>query len=349
MVATESKTYFPDSLKAAYSHGLETIYALETIDVKSVRRMSEKAPAKPEAMIVHEEIEENQLDFDLGVGFRSWIIPTLLSEPIQILDLKKPLERQLLDKCIGTLGELVQAVNHLPASLGHGNIEDIRRSLARYIAGKSQDKTHFIDFLSLIKCLYGDFDAKKVYAALAPKGLGEWIVLTPLDKVDLKKASLEVRLNWIQETKHHIRSEKKQAFLQQQFFIWCQTWVKPWLIKRNGFGTQEEIEALLILRSSDEQTAEQVLVLLRDMIVYETFLPCYEGVFAADARLLNYLRSILKKKSTYYCSSYANYSVSELTHLIYQEMVRDWSSVTPEIIQKALSLFFPIPTNITVR
>jgi hypothetical protein len=120
-----------------YSHGLESIYKIETIDVKSIRKLSDSKPKVPTILL--EEGEDHQLSFDFGPSFRSWISPITLLEPLQVLGLPKPIEKMLNEKEFRSVGDL-QSGRLKEVGLGQGHVEDIQLSLGRYLAGKTSQE-----------------------------------------------------------------------------------------------------------------------------------------------------------------------------------------------------------------
>lgn len=90
-VRTPDLQSFEGTYKTAYSHGLEAIYALENVDLKSIRRISDAQeseplqPKSPPRPLQPLEAPEPQLELDLGDGYRSWIESFVLQEPIHVL------------------------------------------------------------------------------------------------------------------------------------------------------------------------------------------------------------------------------------------------------------------------
>lgn len=78
---------FEETYKSAYSHGLEAIYALESVDIKSVRPLQDPisntttSKKKFDHSIWVEDV--SQLEFDFGVGFREWVEPFALAKRSQ--------------------------------------------------------------------------------------------------------------------------------------------------------------------------------------------------------------------------------------------------------------------------
>ena len=72
--------------KTAYSHGLEAIYAIENVDLRTLRKLQQnpleelRPTPKPQRKVPG---LENQYQLELGSGFRCWIAPFFKKEPIQ--------------------------------------------------------------------------------------------------------------------------------------------------------------------------------------------------------------------------------------------------------------------------
>jgi hypothetical protein len=98
---------FEETYKSSYSHGLEAIYALETVNVRSIRRL-QAPPAQPPPLRAPCVLPmAPQLEFDFGASFRAWLEPFLLDEPIQVLGLSRHAEKCLLEQRKERLRDLI--------------------------------------------------------------------------------------------------------------------------------------------------------------------------------------------------------------------------------------------------
>lgn len=308
----------------AYSHGLESIYKLECIDLKSVRKFSaveEKPIVKPS----WEEELEPQLSLDLGPFFRGWMVPSLLQEPVQVLQLSKPVEKTLLEKGYKTLGELEQAsLQNL--GLGQGHIEEVKRKFRLYTEGKPRKRLTRIDFESLVKCLFGAFEWKKVHVFLSSYDIAEWMVLSPADSADIKKLSFDNRLRWSDEVEKQVDA----TALEVIFAEIAETWIKPWMMRRGGLATKEEIMESLLLRSLDPVFARGALDLFFTFGNPLKSLYSISGGFAASKSVYEMHERIEHTALSYFKNPSTVIPLKDLSLWVASEYAAMWESILPE-------------------
>lgn len=323
----EDLTSFQEIFTTCYSHGLESIYKLENVDLKSVRKLAvvEKSVSIP--VKIKEEWLEDQLSLDLGPFYREWITPYLHLEPIHVLQLAKPLEKNLLGLGVKTIGNLNQ-LDLQTLKLGQGHIEEIRKKLSEYIYNKPLKKTKSLDFLSLIKCVCADKDPCKIFVCLETYGLHEWMHLSPSESMEVKR-SLN-KSEWVSEMRPVIISAVKPYFPSI-----VETWVKPWLHRRGGVAHGAEIEEFLVLKSLDPGIAEKALKLFGPM---HDSLVEIEGIFALSPAVAKEYELIFQKIKSYFVNPKACYQLCELVNLVAKEFALEWNSVTEAQIQRALNL-----------
>lgn len=315
----------------AYSHGLESIYKLECIDLKSVRKFS-TAPEKPvqkSQVSLWEDATEPQLSFDLGPSFRGWMVPSLLQEPIQVLQLSKPVEKNLFEKGYKVLEQLEQA-SLQGLGLGQGHIEEVRRKLSQYLQGKPRLKIARIDFQSFIKCLFGDLEWKKVYVFLSSFDIAEWVVLSPADSADVKKLSFENRERWFREVQDQLKTGLKAASLQEFFASVSDTWIKPWMMSRGGLATKHELLEALLLRSLEPQFAKGALECLFTQEDPLKSLVPISGGFAASKEIQKNHEILEKTALSYFKNPSSLIPLENLKKWIAEEYALKWESAAPE-------------------
>lgn len=340
---------FQETYKLAYSHGLETIYSLEHVDIKSVRKLVQASKKVVEdTKEIQQEIVEDQLSFDLGPLFRGWMTPHILQEPIQVLGLSKHTEKFLLDREIyflGALNEVNFTNNIFFKGLGHGNVEDVRNKLQNYLAEKPIHKSATIDFVSLLKCLCANLELKKVYALLEPWGLAEWLSLSTVEGIEFKKVKTDIRQNWAQEITQILLQGNKLKFLMKEMQLIIDTWIVPWLWRRGGFATAEQIYETLQLRSSAPDLAEKVINLLFKWVPLNTFLKRSEGIYAqSEADIASY-KKLQDTALSYFVHPSTIYPVDELKILILKELALQWCHAPFLMQQLHLSAHFNFYRN----
>jgi hypothetical protein len=95
----------------SYSHGFEKIYALETVDVATVRLLDRGQKTAPQSILPEKDsLQLSQVDLDFGFLWRNWITPCFLSEPLQVLELSKQAESVLVAQGYCVLKDLLVGV-----------------------------------------------------------------------------------------------------------------------------------------------------------------------------------------------------------------------------------------------
>lgn len=325
------------SPQKAYTHGFESIYKLECIDLKSVRKFS----AEPEKTVEkvqdssYEEESDVQLTFDFGPSFRGWMVPYLLQEPIQVLQLSKPIEKTLIDKGHKSLGEL-QQISLQGLGLGQGHIEEIKRKVKQYKEGKAQARTSRIDFESFIKCLFADLEWKKAYVMLAPFEIVKWLQLSPADSADVKKLTFENRQRWCDEVASQLKNESKSLMLQTFFSTLEETWVKPWMMARGGLAKEEEIMESLLIRASDPVFASGALDVLSSIKSPFNALYPTTGGFAATLAVKQTHELMIKTALSYFTSPAMHLSLDLLSTWVALELAVKWKNISPEKVADSI-------------
>lgn len=329
---------FQEVYSTCYSHGLESIYKLENVDLKSIRKLAAPLESVTErsSLSLLQEWHEDQLTFDLGNFYRGWMIPYTLDGPIQVLQLAKPIERKLLEGGCSTV-RVLQTTDLQSLRIGQGHIEEIRHKLKIYLAHKPVEKTDRIDFLALIQCLLGSKSLWKAYLTLEPFSLHQWIALTPSESMEIKRLTSEQRNAGIEEIKRELARE-----IPAYFSVIIETWVKPWMARRGGVATREELNEYLILQSSEEKVAQEALHFLNDLVDIYATLPLSGDVYAFSLEMKKNYRFVLDIAKTYFKSNRAKFVLDDLVLLIASELATRWASFSLEQIKKILQLSFPL-------
>lgn len=321
---------FQEVFSNSYSHGLESIYKLENVDLKSIRKLSTLKESSTQSSPANrvDEWEEDQFSFDLGLFYQGWMTPYVLQEPIQVLQLAKPIEKSLIGLGVKNLNHLKNA-DLLSMRLGQGHIVDIRTKLKEYFQKKPIKKTTSIDFNSLAKCIFGDKDPCRAYILLEPFGLHQWISLTPSETMDVKRTSLKQKKEWREEL-------LSEAQLTPYFTSMIETWIHPWMYARGGIATFDELNEYLILRSLDETFAKSFLDLFKESLF--SSLINLGACFALSKQFATGFRLIEMTGLSYFKQPGVEFSLDHFVQLLLKELGREWHTFTSEHIIKVLKI-----------
>jgi hypothetical protein len=346
--STLSKS-FEEVYKTSYSHGLESIYALETIDIKSVRPIQTIQPSKIETPKKKKQKfnQPDQLEFDFGDGFSNTISPFIKAEPIHVLGLSKHAEKCLLENNKLFLDDLIgQNLNQWVSikGMGQGHIEEVRQKLQVYVGERPLEKTDKVDFLSWINSLVAAHDKRKIYVLLEKFGLSEMISLSPSESVDVKKLTLEKKQEWIQdiltfiatdENKNKVFSETNQIFT---------AFIKPWIALRGGFATTEELSERFERISEDRRLTERALDFMQNcFLITRNFLQLFlrevdNGIYSASEQDSFLFDLILAKAKSYFYKPGVYYTLIELVALLEKEFAKNWIGFREGYLKKVLKL-----------
>lgn len=344
MKETEYKpASFEETYKAAYSHGLESIYKLENVDLKTVRRLAEKVVEEPVKTSFSTSFEESD-ELDLGPGFRKWIIPFLKEEPIQVLQLNKVSEKCLLEHGFKTLHELYATdLNRLVyvKGMGQGHIDEIKHQLNKYTRSKPLHKAYQIDFVSWIKALTFDMNLKKVYVLLEKYHLEGLVSLTPMESVEVRKLDKGKKEEMLAETVREIQLKAPQVYARFEEIL--QTFVIPWMEGRSGMATEEEILERLERISCLPLVAQKALAFFKDAF-FEGQFPFYQGlsyareIYFAGSYFLKNFSQLEQSLESYFYHPTVHYALDELYCFLLRDYSVKWRRLEKGFFEKTLKL-----------
>lgn len=345
-VSSFEKTY-----NTAYSHGLEKIYKLENVDLKSVRRIadySQENSSSEDTVEFEQSIDlPLQLEFDLGDEFKSSIEHFVLREPINMLGLSRHAEKCLAERGLVLIKDLIEADLRqfvFIKGLGQGHIDDINRKLTNYIKGKALWDAKTIDFTSWLRTLVGDIDSKKGYVLLESFGLSGLFTLTPSENVEVKRLTLEKRQEWIQEVKILLLQESKVKQLHQDLANIINVFVKPWMKCRFGIATEAEIHERLLNLSDNPAEAKAVLEFFKEYYFNDkspltgSLKSLDEGLFAADKHIEKIYKVVIERAMTYFYKNDVRYPLNKLVQLLECEFASNWNGFPTNFVEYLLRI-----------
>ena len=341
---------FEEIYKSSYSHGLEAIYALESIDLKSVRRLEESKPLNatqtlPKKCSSIKFAPVDQFELDFGNAYRGWVDSFVLTEPIQVLRLSPHAEKILLANTKKLIQDLIglESRDYLPLKgMGQGHIDEIQQKLQEYIGGRDLYHCREINFVALLRSLLGSLDRKKISIALEPFHLAELFTLTSAEAVEARHLSADKREEWLQQIKGEFKSELRLQYLHGSMKKVIEVFVKPWIRQRNGFATQDEIEERIFRMCDDPKIAQNIMKFISTIYCegqnpFQKHLTCLdEGLYCADEWIPQPYRLVIQKAISYFYKSDLTYSLSHLTAMITREFGLEWISFHEGFIEKTL-------------
>lgn len=342
---------YEEVYKNAYSHGLENIYALEIVDINSVRPL----PKNQKLTLVQLNEEKSklsdatvtQLQFDFGHPHRDWMESFILGEPIHVLGLSGQAEKGLQrhDKFI--LKDLIEADFQdfiFLKGLGQGHLDEIQKKLQAHLETREIYQSKTIDFSAWLRSLCASLDKKKACATAEAHNIEELFPLTPAEVVEVRNLVAETRQKWIQETLNELKSEKRRETCRYTMQQVVEAYIAPWMRRRGGVASYDEILDHLLILSDTPDSTESVLTFFAELYFDGNFPPSQflysidNGIFAVDEETAISYQNIVEKALTYYYREDLSYSLNSLTCWIERELTHNWQNFNEGFVEKALGL-----------
>ncbi len=324
-------------MSGAYSHGLESIYAVETIDLSSIRVI---APT-PQATVAS---SPEAVNFDESFGFaRSVIPPFFLRESIEILRLSPHAERFL--RALGH--ELIQDLLPLDYSdisflrgLGQGHIEEIKSKLKEFVRGRPLDLRVSIDYISWARSLFRGMDKRVVGVVFERFGLIDHLPLNISERSEIKKLSQEKKQEWFHQFKETCRV-KHDAF-DKDLDLVLDTFVKPWICCRGGFASADELAEIAWRLGEDRDESERVLALFSELLCngahpfFRLKESPFKSVYVANTESYRMVSRIQKVLKSYFYNPTVSYSLEELIAWVEREFACAWINLGSGVLKRVL-------------
>lgn len=334
---------------SSYSHGLEKIYALENVDIRSVRKIATSPAQEPKKscnLPLNPIVPSDQLP--LEPGFRKTLEPFLFREPIQVLSLSKKLEQSLFDQKKYHLEDLLEQDRKTFASIekiGQGHLDEIHYALRRYLEEHlSFAPGQAIDFNSWVRTLIADEDPKKTAVLMAHFGLPSAIHLAPSENAEVRKLNPEKRISWVQEITKKLQTTEKIQQAHRDIQTIAHVFTQKWIYDRAGLASKNELqEHLKHLSGSDSSIYELIdfmsAIFFENQSLFDVCFPCVdEEIYAADLQIQTTYQIIIKIAMTYFYKSTSSYSLGELKQWIERESARQWLTIPESFVERAIHL-----------
>lgn len=340
---------FQETYKEAYSHGLEAIYSLETVDIRTIKPIS----VQQETVVEDDEgtgekypvTEDPQLDFDLGSEYRSHIESFTLNEPIHVLNLSQEALKRLRQQGKCVIRDLIGVDwKNLAVTkgMGQGHVDEIIQKLHKYTRKKALDRCYRVDFEAMLRCVIPESSHVKHHMLLDVYNLSSCVSLTPAQTVEIRIQDPFQKQQALLESLEQFRSEDRRAFSSSSMQTICNTFVKPWLRGKGGFCVDYELMDRLENVSAAPLKMYDVMRFMQDVFFdghfpMRPFLPMSgDQIFFVDLTALNNFIAIEKAALTYFYRDSAKYPLEELSSLLLREFAAKWEGFPEGFVEKVL-------------
>lgn len=329
----EGKSVSLGPLGEEAKRSLDSLYEIETIDLKSVRRIGEREEKQAPVKEVVEQGAEQTLP--LGGRFRLARRSFVLAEPIYVLGLSQHLEKLLIDGGKRRLGDLylMESCDYLEMKgLGQGHIDEVQKKLREYLAGKVVENAPYVDFAAILRSLAVNIPPSLLATAASPYSLSHLIPLKASEKAEMRK-KLEIREGDLEGSRPLLQFALKEV---------AEVYLIPWMERRGGVATKAELyERVAALSLNGEETFEILRFFEEEfsLTLFEECIQLREGLFATDAFSARRFGKVIESADSYLKSSETPYQLSQLIQWISREFAARWEVEEESYLKRALRLF----------
>lgn len=326
------------------SRTLAEIYTVETVDLKTVKRLGVTAPEeapkaepKPADGVLD---QEPQLELDLGDPYRGWMESFVLTEPLTVLGLSAHAQRCLQQVGKTALKDIIGIHFEdflLFKGLGQTHLNEVKEKLSAYLKGRNLSRPRRIDAVALIRG-QASFLPKVDLALLFKRfGCEEFIQLSPGEKHELESLDKnavtrrgDAALKALGEKKGIIDALKRVEIV----------YVIPWVQQRGRVATAIEIkerwERLICFPESARKLLNFLEALAGDLLKLGGLIPVQENLYATDKEAKALALSALKIAKSYYYKPQMSYPLGLLKELVLKELCLFWVALDARILERVL-------------
>lgn len=347
--AAPSLDSFEETYKTAYSHGLEAIYALETVDLKTVKKLHPSSlvlsqqPESPEDPKQETHVKEPQLEFNFGDGFNTWMKPLLGREPIQVLGLSPQAEAALCDQEVRLLADLFAedlATIKPFRGMGQGHVDEIHIKLKEYLSGRSLLRTETVSFCSWVRSLMAEIEFKKAAAFLHTYGISDMIPLSPADNAEMRSASREKQQRWAEEVRGALQSDAVVNAVSKDWQCVVKAFLVPWMRQRYNVVTCDELKERMEQIAVETEWTEKAIAFFAETFFggnqpWECFLhKVEEGVYCSDSELFDMACNVIERAQSYFYKPHIVYRYMDFLSLVSCELAKEWKSCPQGFLER---------------
>lgn len=327
---------FSDVLNRSYSHGLEEIYAIQDIDVRTIRplEVASKVEKKAPAEFMRAQ-PPAQISLPLGAEFSGSMPSFILHEPIQVIGLPQHLEAYLHGRGVMTVGSLLK--EDLTTQ------KEIASKTAEYIDNRPLYECDRIDFGALLRAIMGQIQPVKAHVALESFGLEYLYPLTPQQKVDVRRLDDGRKREFATQTWEQLRVQCLPRFVDFLREI-TDAFIKPWIRQRQGLAVAYELQERLERMGENATEAQSVLACLAHNFCGKAFIlnrhlcQADKGLYADCLETAYTYDQLLEVAMTYFYKEDVVYDFDQLVGYLNRELVRRWDHLDEQFVVKALRL-----------
>lgn len=330
-------TAFNEILRRSYSHGLEEIYALQDIDVKTIRTIDIDAAGPKKDQESSKTIRAHaiaQISLPLGNEHQCAMDSFLLQEPIQVIGLPAHLETYLHGRGIATIQALLDE-----DLTGH---KDIESKTKEYINGRHLYECDRVDFGAWIRTVIGTVQPLKAHIALEAYGLEGLYPLSPQQKVEWRRLDEGRRRELAQQTWDQWKGQRTIDRFGETLRQMNDAFIRPWIRHRQGLAVRYELQERLERIAENSHQARQVITCFEQNFCLKAFILdrhlCHadKGLYADSLESAHAYDQLMEVVMTYFYRDDLIYDFQQLLDYLMRELVRRWDHFSEPFVIKAL-------------
>lgn len=322
---------------SAYSHGLEKIYAFETINPNSVKQAAFK-PTVANEPTPNRPLVFKQPTLPLGPYFQESIPNLRLKEPISALGLTPFALKGLQHRNCKSVEEAIFLLQKDPSSykgMGQGHIEEISQKIEAFIGKEPFQFVSFVDWESLVRTLIAEIEPKECYIFLSRFQLQMLTQISTSDYQELSRWTKEQIAKGFAKCHDEIR-HVKMDFLQEVLHLVSDAFLKPFLRRRCGMSTKADIIQRLEQLSQEKTHFKKIFTLLEAVTTPIQLVQAATGVYTIDHETQAIYQMLVDLAKSYFYKPSLCYPFDMLSKKLYDDCARRHLLIDEHTIQKTL-------------
>lgn len=346
-MASKQRAHFDEQTNQAYTHGLEQIYALETVDPSTVKKIELPKSIEEGQKIAensqHADLWNGQYQLELGDEYRGWLPPLFLREPVQVLELSQRAEIVCQDRSVERLIDLLGVdFNDWigEKGVGQGHIDEIQQKFRKYVDGRSLERAYYIEWKSLIRSLTVGMERKKAFALLQEFDLETVLPLTPVERMETLNLQHQTKKIWKEDALQEFRSPTRSSFFKEMLNQITRVFLCPWMRARGGVANLSEVAERAERISEEPELVSRAVKFLREVYCSQNhpltdfLLEVEPGLYCPDRVTAKAFETICQKALGYFYNQGNIYTFKELNSLLAREFGSMWEGY-PVVLAEA--------------
>lgn len=321
----------------SYSHGLEKIYAFETINPLSVKSLVIKQQIDSISHLPINATKE-QLLFNFGPSHTEGLPSLRLKEPISSVQLSPFAGKALMQKAIKTVEDACRFLESIqkgeqPAGLGLGHIDELTDKLATFIGTNPFGLKKAIHWQSLIRLSCQDMEPKERYCFLARYGLEKLYVMSPPDLQEIGRMTSEQIERTIDKCYALLATDELSSYAGKI----VEAFVLPWMRRRDGIALRTEIQQRLLSLSEDGDFFWQIQAFLNDVCPLLQLPQVGRDAYACDLTSACEFHQVEELLKSYFYQPFCRYPLKKLIYYVRRQLALGAIAVTDRFIEKVIN------------